>query len=115
MTREEIVIGIDRERNVLKRKLAEIRRWLGGSPEAAEGIEELCARFRTQMDGLPAERRRLLQTTASLAIADLRNSEDALRRYLEIVEGELKRRGAHAAASGAYGQHAPQARRFRRV
>ena len=114
--RQELIEGIARERNALKRKLAQIRRWLGGDQDAAAGMAELCARVRDQMDGLPAERRRLLKTTASLAIADLRSSEDALRRYLEMVEGELKRRGAHSAAVEAYGSRTPNnIRRLRRV
>ena len=99
----QLAEDIAREENTLRRKLAKIRRWLGTDPDAPATIEALCARVKGQIAGLPEEQRRLFRTTASLAIADLRDSEDALKRYLEIVQDELQRRGSHAAAAKAYG------------
>ncbi|HVY99748.1 MAG TPA: hypothetical protein VHA35_09615 [Dongiaceae bacterium] len=101
--REELADGIAKERGALRRKLAQIRRWLGTDPEGAEGLAVLVGRVREQISALPDEERRLFHTAASLAVADLRDSEDALKHYLAIVKEELTRRGAHAAAANAYG------------
>jgi hypothetical protein len=111
----QLAEGIAREQGVLRRKLARIRRWLGTDPDAPAAIAALCGRVKDQIAELPEEQRRLFRTTASLAISDLRESEDALKRYLEIVQEELRRRGSHAAAAKAYGtQPAKAASRLRR-
>jgi len=103
----ELTERIAKERGALRRKLAQIRHWLGADPAASESLATLVDRVRGEIAALPDEQRRLFRTTASLAVADLRDSEDALKHYLDLVEGELKRRGAHAAAAKAYGSHPP--------
>jgi predicted transcriptional regulator len=95
--------GIAREQNALRRKLAKIRESLGAQAESPQAMEAFCARVQDQIARLPEDQRSLLRTTASLAIADLRESEDALQRYLDLVQQELRRRGSHAAAVKAYG------------
>lgn len=107
--------GIAREQTALKRKLAKVRAALGTDVDSTEAMEQFCARVQNQIANLPEDQRSLLRTTASLAIADLRQSEDALRRYLDLVQQELRRRGSHAAAAKAYGtQPAKAVTRLRR-
>jgi hypothetical protein len=107
--------GIAREQSALRRKLSKVRKSLGVEPDSPQAIEAFCARVQDQIARLPEGQRTLLRTTASLAIADLRESEDALRRYLDLVQQELRRRGSHAAAVKAYGtQPAKAVARLRR-
>jgi hypothetical protein len=94
---------VQRERMALQRKLAQIRAWLGVDCDTPVKLAALSGRVREHLAALPEDRRRLLRSNAGLAIADLRESGDALQRYLDLVQEDLQRRGSHAAAAKAYG------------
>jgi hypothetical protein len=114
-SKSDLAEGILREQRTLQRKLAKIRAWLGAESERPAAIAELSSKVKDQIAALPEEQRRLFRTTASLALADLRESEDALERYLDVVQQDLRRRGSHSAAAKAYGtQTAPAVVRLRR-